>query len=106
MWRWRTGRAAAVWQSWIGHGLRFLATYFGAMVNDPEPVPLWETYVLVEPVLTLRGPGLLEPPPAHPERLCPDVPLTELELLLEQELGPIASGDDTWRIFADRRKKR
>ncbi|WP_406425440.1 hypothetical protein OH809_42140 [Streptomyces sp. NBC_00873] len=40
----------------------------------------------------MPGPG--GPPPAHPERLCEDLPLSEAERLLARELWPT---DDTGR---------
>lgn len=38
-------------------------------------------------------PGFVEPPASHPERLRPDVPLTEVERALARELsGPFTDG--------------
>ncbi len=34
------------------------------------------------------GPDLVGPPPGHPERLCPQVPLSPVERQLEQHFRP------------------
>ncbi|MGW0877349.1 DUF6059 family protein [Streptomyces sp. NPDC002740] len=43
-----------------------------------------------------RGPmpGVVEPPPGHPERLRPDMPLTELERALARQLSGSLTNDD------------
>lgn len=67
--------------------LAMLGSYFGVMSPDP-----WWVWEREEPSI---GGTLTEPPPHHPERLCSERPLTELELRLERELG-ISAGAPRW----------
>ncbi|MFI9744164.1 DUF6059 family protein [Streptomyces sp. NPDC052494] len=54
-----------------------------AAVPAPAPVPVPTPAPVPVPVPASRTPG---PPPGHPERLCFEVPLSEVELRLAREL--------------------
>ncbi len=83
--RWRGGGGEPKWRSWLRWYREGFALYFAGMLLDPVPSP--ESGQPAEAASSPSAPKLYEPPSAHPERLRPDVPLTPLEIGLEQELG-------------------
>lgn len=78
-WRRRFGEAVA-WLLTSG-GLQWVGVCFSPM----SPGPVWWDPEEESAPQTVEQ--IAEPPPLHPERLRADLPLTELELALERELG-------------------
>jgi hypothetical protein len=58
----------AVWDALVDYG-----SFWACIPPLPEAVPE-------------RQPGLAGPAPHHPERLCPELPLTAVERRLQEEL--------------------
>ncbi|MET7370607.1 DUF6059 family protein [Streptomyces sp. NPDC005566] len=47
---------------------------------------IWLGLPMMGPPVPMAATRLKEPPEGHPERLCPDVPLTRTELALQKQL--------------------
>ncbi|WP_351232745.1 DUF6059 family protein [Streptomyces sp. NPDC002133] len=47
---------------------------------------VWIGFPPMGPLQPMAAPRLEEPPQGHPERLCPDVPLTNTERALQRQL--------------------
>ncbi|MGW6907308.1 DUF6059 family protein [Streptomyces sp. NPDC054940] len=95
-----------VWRALVAFG----SMYVGMVERNPSAQPPHDGYVLYgrpqacppwPPVPASEAgegvvPGFVEPPAGHPERLRPDLPLTEVERALARQLsGPSAGGDPT-----------
>ncbi|MFD9436176.1 DUF6059 family protein [Streptomyces sp. NPDC060002] len=92
-----------VWRSLVAYGLMCL----GLVGRDEAPVqpgPDKDTLRARPRGCEQQGqgpgagrgpmPGVVEPPPGHPERLRPDMPLTEVERALARQLSGSLTNDD------------
>jgi hypothetical protein len=80
-----------LWRSLVAFGATYAgtATYCHALLAPALASHSCDPFARYAPgglQLLPQGPG--GPPPAHPERLCEDIPLCEQERLLVRELWP------------------
>jgi hypothetical protein len=78
----------SLWRSLVTFGATYVGptVYFNALPACAPATPSTDPVALF--VRAGLAPGTGGPPPAHPERLREDVPLTEAEQLLARELWP------------------
>ncbi|MEU9109476.1 DUF6059 family protein [Streptomyces xanthophaeus] len=79
-----------IWRALVAFGSTVAGPTAYHAVRAPRSAPRsFDVYTWYAPAgLQLLPPEAGGPPPAHPERLCADVPLTDEELLLARELWP------------------
>ncbi|MDO0926658.1 hypothetical protein QQY24_15000 [Streptomyces sp. TG1A-8] len=84
------GLGRAVVKVLASPGLQAVGAFFGAMTLGRVWYEAWDEPTRWELAAGRSAAlGLMEPPPLHPERLCGDVPLSELELRLARELDAV-----------------
>ncbi|MFE4263113.1 DUF6059 family protein [Streptomyces sp. NPDC056883] len=80
-----------VWRALVAFGSAWVGpvAYHQAIRSPWSSARSLDVFTWYAPAgLQLLPPGMGGPPPAHPERLREDVPLSEEELLLARELWP------------------
>ncbi|UGQ12423.1 hypothetical protein LO772_02065 [Yinghuangia sp. ASG 101] len=77
------GRGGGVLRGAVCRVARRVARWIGRMFVTTGMTYIYAYYV---PTVT-TGPA-----PAHPERLCPEVPLDDVERALAEQLGPLPRG--------------
>ncbi|MFE7935226.1 DUF6059 family protein [Streptomyces sp. NPDC057456] len=82
-----------LWRSLVAYGLMCLGLV-GRDEAPGQPGPGQDTPRNRPRLCEGPGPGLVEPPSCHPERLLPDVPLTEVERALARQLTGFLTDDD------------
>ncbi|MFD5632164.1 MULTISPECIES: DUF6059 family protein [unclassified Streptomyces] len=83
--------AGHLWRSLVAAGAAYAghpACFDALQARTPAPRAAGPFARYAPGGLRLLPPGPVGPPPAHPERLCPDLPLSGAELLLARELWP------------------
>lgn len=100
--RWRSG-ADPAWRTWGAWFREGFTLYFAGMLLHPVRLPGLDGADRTDHADHGDGgsepfpePVLRDPPSDHPEKLRPDLPLTPLEVGIEQQLGvrPAADPED------------